>query len=325
VRANYVIGVDAGATKTEAVVANGDGRPLGAGRSGCGNWEVVGEQTAAEAIFDAIRQALERARVSLSQVRNAHMGLAGLDWPEDEPRLRNALIRHLGALPVTLENDAYLGARACTPGGDGITVSAGSGVCSSYLGADGEKYLYGYFAELGGGFPIDQLVLHAIIRAGDGRGPKTALTPAVLNVTRHDSVSDLLRALTRDGYTLSHTAIRPAVFQTAVSGDPVAIALVSAFGRDLGLLATNLIQKFSLEGTEPFVVASGSLFTRTGPLLFDVFQGIVHGVDPSARVRLNRRLPVAGAVRAALQSWGAHTNADWETTSTSYEGALDAP
>jgi hypothetical protein len=121
----------------------------------------------------------------------------------------------------------------------------------------------------------------------------------------------------------SHTAIRPAVFQTAASGDPVAVGIVSTFGRELGLLATNLIDKFALGGTASFVIASGSLFTRTGPLLFDVFQRTVHGADATARVRLNRRPPVAGAVRAALQSWGVHTDADWETASSSYEGALN--
>jgi N-acetylglucosamine kinase-like BadF-type ATPase len=298
----YVIGVDGGATKTEAVVANREGQPVGAGRSGCGNWEVVGEKNAADTIFDAVRQALDRAHIDLSQVRNAHMGLAGLDWPEDEPRLREALERHLGKLPVTMENDAYLGTRACAPDADGIAVSAGSGVCSSYLGAGGERYLYGYFAELGGGFPIDQLALHAIIRAEDGRSPKTALTPAILAATGYESVAALLHALTRKSYTLSHTIIRPSVFQTAASGDPVAVSIVSAFGRELALLATNLIEKYDLAGTAPFVVASGSLFTRTGPLLFDVFQGAVHRADATARVRLNKRPPVAGAVRAALNS-----------------------
>lgn len=322
-RANYVIGVDAGATKTEAIVANGEGHPVGAGRSGCGNWEVVGETGAAAAIYDAIRQALVRAGVTLAQVRNAHMGLAGLDWPEDEPRLRGALAQHLGTLPMTLENDAFLGTRACSPDADGIAVSAGSGICSSYLGPDGERYVYGYFAELGGGFPIDQLALHAIIRAEDGRGPKTALTSAVLAATEQESVADLLRVLTRKAYTLSHTAVRPAVFKTAASGDPVAVMIVSTFGRELALLATNLIRKFALGGTAPFVVASGSLFTRTGPLLFDVFERAVHRADVTARVRLNRRPPVAGAVRAALQSWGVHSSADWETTSSSYEAALD--
>jgi N-acetylglucosamine kinase-like BadF-type ATPase len=321
---SYVIGVDGGATKTEAVVATREGRPVGAGRSGCGNWEVVGERSAAETIFAAIRQALDRAEVDLSQVRHAHMGLAGLDWPEDEPRLRGALEKYLGQLPLTMENDAYLGTRACTPSGDGIAVSAGSGICSSYLSTSGERYLYGYFAELGGGFPIEQGALWAIIRAEDGRGPKTALTAAILKATGHAGVAELLHAMTRKGYSLSHTLIRPPVFQTAADGDPVAVEIVSAFGRELGLLAANLIEKYGLSGAAPFVVASGSLFTRTGALLFDVFRDYVHGKDASARVRLNKRPPVAGAVRAALSAWGVQSTANWETASSSYEGALDA-
>jgi len=319
----YVIGVDAGATKTEAVVANLEGRPMGACRSGCGNWEIVGAASAAETIYEAIRVGLERAKVDLSEVRSAHMGLAGLDWPEDEPRLRGALEHYLGKTPVTLENDAFLGTRACTPHADGIAVSAGSGVCSSYIGPDGERYSYGYFGELGGGFPIDQLALYAIVRAEDGRGPKTALTSAILKATGHESVAALLHAITREAYSLSHTAIRPSVFQTANDGDPVAIEVVSTFGRELGLLATNLIRKFSLKGRATNVVASGSLFTRTGPLLYSVFEKLVHEADPSARVKLNNRPPVAGAVRAALHAAGVKTNGSWESMSSAYEGALN--
>jgi N-acetylglucosamine kinase-like BadF-type ATPase len=321
---NHVIGVDGGATKTEAVVADLEGKPLGAGKSGCGNWEIVGEQSAAETIFEAMRQALGRAKVDLSTVRNVHMGLAGLDWPEDEPRLRAALGPHLGKTPLTLENDSYLGARACTPTAYGITVSAGSGVCSSYLGANGEKYFDAYFGELGGGMLIDQLALYAIIRAEDGRGPRTALTPAILKATGQGSVAELLHALTREAYLLSHTVVRPPLFETATAGDPVAVGVVASFGRELGLLATNLIRKYRLAGTAPWVVASGSLFTRTGPLLFDAFQRLVRDADESARVILNNRPPVAGAVRAALHACGIRTNSNWEVVSSSYEGALNA-
>jgi hypothetical protein len=90
-------------------------------------------------------------------------------------------------------------------------------------------------------------------------------------------------------------------------------------------MASNLISKYALKGTQPYVVASGSLFTRTGPLLFGVFRGVVLEVDPAAHVKLNDRPPVAGAVRAALQACGAATNLaneTWETVSSSYEGAL---
>jgi len=320
---SYVIGVDGGSTKTDAVVASLDGRPLGAGRSGCANWELVGERGAAETIFDAIRRALDRAKADLSKVQHVHIAGAGLDWPEDDGRLRGALDPFLGDIPLTLENDSFLGARACAPTANGITVSAGSGVCASYLSPKDEKYFYGYFGELGGGTAIDQLTLHAILRAEDGRGRKTALTTAIPKATGHTSVAALLHALTREGYEIPHTAIRPSLFQTAAQGDEVAIEVVTTFGRELALLATNLIRKFALVGSGTFVVASGSLFTRTGPLLFDVFRGLIREVDASARVKLNDRPPVAGAVRAALHARGVQTREVWESISSSYEGALD--
>jgi N-acetylglucosamine kinase-like BadF-type ATPase len=323
---SYVIGVDAGSTKTDAVVANLDGRLLGSGRSGCANWEVVGEAAAAETIYGAIRHALEKSNVLLTSVRHVHIGAAGLDWPEDEGRLRGSLHPLLGDVPLTLENDSFLGARACTPTACGITVSAGSGVCASYLGATGEKYFYGYFGELGGGTAIDQLTLCAILRAEDGRGPKTALTSAIPKATGHSSVRALLHALTREGYELDETVIRPSLFETAAQGDSVAIDVVRTFGRELGLMATNLIEKYRLKSTSAYVVASGSLFTRTGPLLFDVFREVVHRTAASARSKLNDRPPVAGAVRAALHACGVHTQREqgtWEAVSASYEGDLD--
>jgi N-acetylglucosamine kinase-like BadF-type ATPase len=320
---SFVIGVDGGSTKTDAVVANMEGRPIGAGRSGCANWELVGERGAAETIFDAIRRALDHAKADLSKVGHVHIAGAGLDWPEDDGRLRGALDPFLGDTPLTLENDSFLGARACAPAAHGITVSAGSGVCASYLGPSDEKYFYGYFGELGGGTAIDQLTLYAIIRAEDGRGPKSALTTAIPKATGHTSVAALLHAITREKYEIPHTAIRPSLFKTAASGDAVAIDVVKTFGRELALLATNVIRKFSLGGSGTYVVASGSLFTRTGPLLFDVFRDLVKATDPSAHVKLNTRPPVAGAVRAALHARGVKTDTIWETVSSSYEGALD--
>jgi N-acetylglucosamine kinase-like BadF-type ATPase len=296
---------------------------LGTGKSGCSNWEVVGEAKAARSIFEAMHQALTAAKIELASVGHVHLGLSGLDWPDDEPRLRSALGGLLGEIPMTLENDAYLGVRACTPDGKGITVSAGSGVCSSYLGQNGEKYFYGYFGELGGGINVDRLALQAIIRAEDGRGPKTALTEAILKVTGHPTVADLLYALTRKAYALNHTVVRPQLFSIAQAGDPVAAGIVTSFGRELGLLATNLIEKFALHGKAPRIVASGSLFTRTGAQLFDAFRERIARVDPGAMTILATRAPVVGAVRAALQARGIETNQNWESISSSYQGAFN--
>jgi N-acetylglucosamine kinase-like BadF-type ATPase len=321
---SYVIGVDGGSTKTEAAVSDLSGLMLGTGKSGCSNWEVVGEAKAAQSIFEAMRQALEAAKVELASVSHVHLGLSGLDWPDDEPRIRRALGNLVGDVRMTLENDAYLGVRACTGDGKGITVSAGSGVCSSYLGNAGEKYFYGYFGELGGGINIDRLALQALIRAEDGRGLKTALTPAMLKATGHATVAELLYALTRKAYSLNHTAVRPPLFATARDGDPVATGIVTSFGRELGLLATNLIEKFGLSGRAPQIVASGSLFTRTGSQLFDAFRERVLTADPTALTILATRAPVVGAVRGALEACGLETEKNWDSISSSYRGAFNA-
>ena len=112
-RLSYVIGIDGGSTKTDAVVADLEGRPLGAGRSGCANWEIVGEGAAADAIHDAIRRAVDERKSSLRKARHVHIGAAGVrDWPEDESRLRSALDPFLGEVPLSLENDSFLGVPA---------------------------------------------------------------------------------------------------------------------------------------------------------------------------------------------------------------------
>src|SRR5262249_20230481 len=140
----------------------------------------------------------------------------------------------------------------------------------------------------------------------------------------YDSAAALLRGMTRDGFVAPHAAVRPPLFQTAAEGDPVAVSVVLSVGRGLGLLATDLMRKFALTGTAPYMGASGSLFTKTGPLLFETFKSVVHEADGRARVKLNDRPPVAGAVRAALDSRGIETTGHWERTSSTYEGALDA-
>src|SRR5262249_51925372 len=130
--------------------------------------------------------------------------------------------------------------------------------------------------------------------------------------------------LTRKAYSLGHTVIRPALFTTARDGDAVAGSVVATFGKELALLATNLIHKFGLAGQAPDVVASGSLFTKTGPLMVDVFREEIFAVDSGARVMLANRPPVAGAVRAALGACGVETSQVWNRLGVSYEGAIHA-
>jgi N-acetylglucosamine kinase-like BadF-type ATPase len=307
---SYAIGVDGGKTKTVALVADMGGRVVGAGRTGCSNWEIGGEPNAAEAIAGAVQAALS-GTAPLSAVRRIHLGLAGVDWPGDEERLRGALSRHLSGVPLTLENDAYLPVRAASPEGTGVAVSAGSGVCAALIEDDGVQFLYGYSAEMGGGIDINAQTLHAVVRADDGRGPPTVLTERLLAATGHRDVQDLLFAITRRSFRIAGDTARRVLFGAARDGDGPATTIVTGFATELALLATNVLRKRGLLDSAVPVIASGSLFTQTGPLMFSVFEAEVRRAAPNARTALFVHPPASGALRAALEACGVNTRPFW--------------
>ena len=63
-----VIGVDGGATKTDAVVLDADGSVLGSGRAGGSNWERLGLERAVGEIALAIEGALGDAGVARDEI-----------------------------------------------------------------------------------------------------------------------------------------------------------------------------------------------------------------------------------------------------------------
>ena len=306
-----VLGVDGGNTKTVALAADLDGVIRGVGRAGSSNWETAGEREAVAALTQCVTQALQMAGVGMDSVLQAHLGLAGLDWPDDERRLRQALE---GGWPggLNMENDAFLGVRACSPDGRGIGVTAGTGVCACYIPMSGEPFFYGAFTDLGGGIDIDDQILQAIVRAEDGRGLPTAMTAPLLAAAGCAKVTDLAYAITREGLRLSSATLRPILFRAAEGGDPAAAAIVGGFGRELALCATSIIRRRGFKGDGPPIVASGSLFTQTGKTLFQAFRQDVLAAAPWARVILAQYPPVLGAVRAAFEECGRFTAAAWE-------------
>src|SRR4051812_34135883 len=83
----YYLGVDAGGTKTHALITDQTGRIHGAGRAGAGNWESVGLVGALRSLSQAIESALSSAGLIKADLCAAGYGLAGMDWPSDAPRL----------------------------------------------------------------------------------------------------------------------------------------------------------------------------------------------------------------------------------------------
>lgn len=307
-----VVGVDGGSTKTVAVVSSMDGTVRGVGRGGGSNSESMGYEEAARVIAEVAGQAVEMADGELAEVVHAHLGLCGMDWPEDIPNMARALRERSWAFPMEIENDAFLPLRAGAPEGHGIGVAAGGGICCGIIRPDGEKYFYGAFTDLGGGRDIREQVLHAVLRSEDGRGEPTALTPALLEATGYDTVIALAYSIHRQDRYIPKRITDRVLFGCAAQGDSVAVTIVMRFARELALCATNLIRRYGIEDEDTAVVAGGSLFMKTGPLLFETFREEVLRAAPRARLVLADLPSVIGAVRGALARAGRGERGVWQ-------------
>jgi N-acetylglucosamine kinase-like BadF-type ATPase len=306
--AAYYLGVDTGATKSEAVIADGQGRILGTGRSGPGNWESVGWDGARAALETAIHQALERAGVGIDDVTASGLGLAGYDWPEDHaPHM--AMLREIGLKePITLVNDALPGLVAGAPAGWGVVISAGTS-CNSY-GRDARGH-YGRmtgdsrFGEYAGASELVQVAIKAVSRAWSLRGPGTQLSQRFVEAAGARDVDDLLAGLVRGRYRLDAGHAR-LVFETAAEGDGVAREAVDWAGRQLGDLGLGVIRQLNLASQAFDVVLAGS-FYRGSPRLQTSIREVVTAEAPGARIRRLTVPPVTGGVLLAMEAHGLET------------------
>jgi len=281
------LGVDAGGTSTRAVLVDQDGTCLGIGRAGSGNPVSSGTEFAAAQVLAAALQAVARAGVRPEGVAGGVVAMAG-GRVRAEPGWLNDACR-AGGLPVTfrLESDLHAAFCSATPEGDGYAMVAGTGAIALRVRAhevdlvsDGIGWLLG---DDGSGFWIGQRVARAALAALDGRGPATALSPALLEQLgleadpagriegRTRSVQDAIDVLYGQR-PVELASLAPLAF--AAPGDDVAEGIVREAGERL---ATTLRAVRTPELTGPLVLAGGVL-TRQ-PALAEQVHTLSGGLD----------------------------------------------
>ena len=182
--ADLYLGVDVGGTKSHALLADQDGRVVGFGEGGAGNYEVVGWEGLRQTLQDTVDQALDSANMASEslareQVAGAGFGVAGYDWPGEEEPTRQA-IEALGLrAPYGLVNDATIGLLAGAADGWGLVVVAGtSNNCRGrdLQGREGGMTGCGpVFGEYGGASELVAEAVKQIAYAWTQRGPATRL------------------------------------------------------------------------------------------------------------------------------------------------------
>jgi N-acetylglucosamine kinase-like BadF-type ATPase len=304
---NYFLGVDTGATKSHALIADDTGRALGFGEGGPGNHEVVGYAGMTEVLLSIARQAMAEAGVSVGQIAGAGFGLAGYDWPSERPATLDA-IQPLGlSAPLEVVNDAAIAVPAGAAEGWGVAVVAGTS-CNCW-GWDRQRrhvgHMTGFSALMGeaaGGGEFVLKSLHAVSREWSRRGPATRLSEAFVEAMGARDLGDLIEGLTQGRYNLD-ADMAPLAFRVAAEGDAVAQELVRWAGAGLADLAIGVIRQVGIETLAFDVVLAGSFFNGS-PVLAEVMRETIQAVAPGARLVRLTAPPVAGAVLLGMEMGG---------------------
>lgn len=297
----FVLGIDAGGTKTVCYLADGEGRTLGEGRGSGANLHAHGELEVEKVLHEVIEQALGDHAIRPDAVC---VGVAGVDRQEDD-RLMRGIMRRLGLGAQTLiVNDALVALVAGVGDEPGVVLVAGTGSIAYGVNRDRAAARAGGWGHVlgdeGSGYWIGRQALMAVVREADGRGPATRLTPLVLEHFGIGRVDGLVRQI-YDDQMRRHSvhALGPIVDRARAEGDVVAAEILREAGLELTRAASSVIERLGMRG-QPFqTVLSGSMFRLLPPLAEDVVRRLAEVAPRSTVSRLTAE-PARGAVHLAL-------------------------
>ncbi|RUT48187.1 ATPase [Paenibacillus anaericanus] len=299
----YYLGIDAGGSKTSAVITDRTGSIVGKGLSGCGNHQ-LGVELARSNIDEAIQQALHSSDLNRTDITYALFGLAGADREADYVILR-PMIKELGFAHYDIACDTVIGLRAGTRQPYGVVLICGTGTNCFGINPQGKELQcggFGYaFGDFGGGSELAVEVLRSVIRSWEGREESTLLTAAVLDMLGYTSVDTLFHDFLDEGKRIPKDLTK-LLFPAADQGDLVARRILRKQGTELGLSARAVINRLQMQDILLDVVLVGSVLTRNdGKYMIPYIQ---EQLTDGCTLRVLTMEPVAGAILLAMENDG---------------------
>jgi N-acetylglucosamine kinase-like BadF-type ATPase len=297
----YVIGLDAGGTKTVCQLADDNGRLIVETRGPGANLQAAGELQVEIVLHDV----MDRALADVGEMPAAIcLGMAGVDRDEDS-RIVWGIMRRIGyKARLVVVNDALIALEAGIGDGPGIVVISGTGSIAYGRNGRGEAARaggWGYvLGDEGSGYWIGRAAIRAVLRESDRRGAHTRLTPLLLKHFGVERPQDLLHAVYYRGIKPPEiAALAPYVQEAFQEGDEVAHGILDGTARELVASAVSVAARLDMLD-EPFtLLLSGGIFRGLHWLVGEM-PARLEAYAPEASIRLLDCEPAVGGVRLAL-------------------------
>jgi N-acetylglucosamine kinase-like BadF-type ATPase len=297
----YILGVDAGNTKTVAVVCRADGTVCGYGRSGCGDIYGAGSPEAAfKEIGRSVQDALRVAGITEKDLLAGSFSMAGADWPDDYECIKSGVLNYGWGRHTVVWNDALGGLRAGSPDGNGVGIILGTGTAVGARSPAGEVWHCSFWAQDLTSANLMKSACNAVFKAELGIVQPTSLTGRILTLFGKTSVADVLYSLTgrhTAGVNPPISKIIVALCDEAENGDPAALEIIRSFCDECtkyAMVAANRV-KYSTDQSF-YLVLSGGMLKQPSTYLRDEIVKRFLDQFPNAVPVAGQVEPIVGAV-----------------------------
>jgi len=224
-----LIGIDGGGTKTHSIIANLEGEVIAEIMSGSANFQMLGVETVAKSLVELIYELADRARVKISDIEIAVLGLTGAGREKDRERILKGIIEYAKTenLPLPeliIETDARIALEGALMGKPGIILIAGTGSVMFAKDINGEIHRVGgwgrFIGDEGSAFVIGREALRAVAKYIDGRGEETILKDLIFEEFNITDLMQIVSEIYSGKFDIGKVA--PVVMKAVELGDPVA-------------------------------------------------------------------------------------------------------
>jgi glucosamine kinase len=295
------LGIDGGGTKTTCAVGD-ELSVLGTATSGGSNVTRVGEARAREALHAAVHEACAVAKVDLTQIESACVGLSGAGRAEVREAVACMMAEVIGGR-MQVVSDLETTLEAAFGGEPGVITIAGTGSIAYGRDARGQTARSGGWgwaiSDEGSGQWVGRRAVSAVLGAKDA-GDSPPLLETILKLWKLTTFDELVRSANASPPP-DFSSLFPLVLAAAEAGDRLARSVLNQAGIELAALARNVIrQLFAGVGNVP-VAMSGGVF-RQSEVVRKVFYNKVTSEFPQAKVDGTVVEPVRGALQLARKA-----------------------
>jgi len=314
----FVLGVDGGGTKTDYLLFDAEGNFIAHLRGAGTNHEnMPGGLADLEALLNrVIPPFLGEYGLVPGDIAGAVFGIAGVDVPRQKAAVEGILVR-MGFVNLRVMNDAFIGVKAGSRKGYGITVVNGTGNtiggidrAGRWLQVAGAGYISG---EEGGAGRIADQALRAVYEELLCMGEPTAMTPPVLKLLGVTDAAGFMEAVYDRYHSHAVTAreVLEILFSCANRGDAVASGVLRRVGAQIACCIAGCERRLDF-GEELDVVLVGSVTLKAScPILLDTLKAEALRLTGKKLNFIPLEIPVAaGAVLWAIELAAGRTASD---------------